>query len=545
MNWKSGLLFSLLFLALCCPSEGALAASKSVSMVIPAGSTSYTILYKRYLTDCLKFTKAGRTYVFGGRILKKNRFQRLNASRLKVLKAQRKLVSDPKAKKALSKKIKGLLLDQRQVDLLCLNATPGSNSSSSSSTSSTSSASSTSSLSSSTSSSAETGQVAQPAFNPNGGNFSGSVDVQISCATSGASIRYTVDGSVPSESNGTLIASGESIHLTSTTMLSALAYKDGMVNSDPASATFTVAPTGMSVIPAGEFQMGDPWVVEGDSNESPRHAVSLDQFFMDSYEVTNQQYADALNWALGQGGLIAVNSGVVYQAGTGTSYPYFNTTTNSAFSGITWDGSAFGVVSGKENHPVILVSWYGAVAYANWRSGMQGKPLNYDLSTWDCNWGSGYRLPTEAEWERAARGGAADHRFPWSDTNNIDHTRANYYSSGNPYYDVGTAGYDPAFSSGDMPYTSPVGYFPANDYGLYDMAGNAWEWCNDWYDGTYYSSSPSSNPRGPDTGTADTRVLRGGSWSSMALNQRCAYRSNGLPNYRAISNGFRLAISAE
>ena len=168
------------------------------------------------------------------------------------------------------------------------------------------------------------------------------------------------------------------------------------------------APTGMVLIPAGEFLMGDSFYPrEGNSDELPRHAVTVDAFFMDKNLVTNQQYADALNWANAQGNLITVTSGRVYKYNSGTSYPYCDTTTSYTYSQITWSGSTFGVVSGKGNYPMERVSWYGSVAYANWRSGMQTKPPCYDLSTWNCNFGSGYRLPTEAEWEKAARGGAS------------------------------------------------------------------------------------------------------------------------------------------
>ena len=216
-------------------------------------------------------------------------------------------------------------------------------------------------------------------------------------------------------------------------------------------------PPGMALIPAGEFQMGDSFK-EGISNELPRHAVYVDAFYMDRTEVTNQQYADGLNWAYKQGNLITVISGVVYQYDSGTSYPYCHTAAGSPHDRtdhrITWDGSTFGVVAGKEAHPMVCVSWYGSVAYANWRSGMQGKPLCYDLSTWSCNFGSGYRLPTEAEWEKAARGGTAGHRFPWADDPNdsIQHARANYKNSSSFSYDNGpTLRLHPTFSTGQPP----------------------------------------------------------------------------------------------
>ena len=300
----------------------------------------------------------------------------------------------------------------------------------------------------------------------------------------------------------------------------------------------------MAIIPAGEFQMGDTFA-EGASTERPVHAIYVDAFFVDRTEVTNQQYVDALNWANNEGNLITMTAGVVYKHDSGTSYPYCHTTTSSPYSRITWNGSTFGVVSGMGNHPVVRVSWYGAVAYANWRSAIKGKPLGYDLSTWSCNFNSGYRLPTEAEWEKAARGGAAGHRFPWSDSDFIQHDRANYYISADnpgPYDNSPTHGYHPSFSV--YPHTNPVEYFAANGYGLYGMAGNALEWCNDWHDDSYYSTSPYSNPHGPTSGS--DRVCRGGGWSGVAYSCRVANRNHLPPSYFQVSDsGFRLALDAE
>ncbi|MFH0981740.1 MAG: SUMF1/EgtB/PvdO family nonheme iron enzyme [Planctomycetota bacterium] len=327
-------------------------------------------------------------------------------------------------------------------------------------------------------------------------------------------------------------------------------------------------PPNMVLVPAGEFQMGDTFS-EGNPREFPVHAVYVDAFYMDTYEVTNQQYAAGLNWAWAQGGLIEVSSGVVYQAGSGTSYPYCDTINSSSYSPITWNGSTFGVVSGKENHPMVQVSWYGAVAYANWRSAMQTRPLSYNLSTWECNFSvNGYRLPTEAEWEKAGRGGTPGHRFPWSDHDTIQHTRANYYSSSFDSYDTSlTRNSHPLWGVGAYVWTSPVGFFTgalqyqadwgwpgtptsyqtangANGYGLYDMAGNVSEWCNDWYSSTYYGSSPYDNPHGPTSGTY--RVLRGGSWGTSANGCRVANRNYSPPDYRYdYGGGFRLALDSE
>ena len=314
------------------------------------------------------------------------------------------------------------------------------------------------------------------------------------------------------------------------------------------------APSGMAMIPAGEFLMGDSFS-EGISEERPVHAVYIDTFYIDSCEVTNQQYADALNWGLGQGNLITVTGGVVYKYNSGTSCTYCSTTSAPTgnphygeWARITWNGTTFGVTTGKENHPMVMMTWHGSAAYANWRSAMQGRPPCYDLSTWTCNFGSGYRLPTEAEWEKAARGGKAGRRFPWSDTDTIEHARANYYSTTSYAYDTSpTRGFHPTFNTGVYPYTSPVGYFAANGYGLYDMAGNVWEWCNDWYSGTYYSTTPYPhvNPHGPTSGSY--RVLRGGGWrASGPWDCRCVCRYAGEPGYyRFNDGGFRLALDSE
>jgi formylglycine-generating enzyme required for sulfatase activity len=181
-------------------------------------------------------------------------------------------------------------------------------------------------------------------------------------------------------------------------------------------------PADMVNIPSGMFEMGDSFG-EGYSDEHPVHTVMLSPFYMSKCEITNGQYCEYLNSAL-ELGLITVDpSGVVYQAGFGTSYPYCDTHTSIPYSQIEFsinDGFFVRIKNGRSmaNDPMVRVSWYGAVAYCNWRSQQEVREPCYGLNDplWPCDFSkNGYRLPTEAQWEYAARAGLWGGRFPWGD----------------------------------------------------------------------------------------------------------------------------------
>ena len=307
-------------------------------------------------------------------------------------------------------------------------------------------------------------------------------------------------------------------------------------------------PNEFAFIVSGTFNMGD----HHDSlpNALPVHSVTLDSFYMCKYEITNQQYCDYLNSAIPA--QLKVDSGVVYDVDdSSNTYPYCETSTvASSESQINYSAGVFSVnikdgTTDMSNHP-IEVSWYGAVTHCNWRSQQEGLESCYDTNdpNWPCDFTkNGFRLPTEAEWEYAARGGENNpyYRYPWGDT--INGSMANYGASGDPY------------ETGASPLMTPVGYYDgnqiptgtdmANGYGLYDMIGNAWEWCNDWYGPGYYSTSPANNPTGPTSDLNGYRILRGSGWFNNT-NTYCktAFRGSGRPGFRYDFGGFRLVVFA-
>ncbi len=281
--------------------------------------------------------------------------------------------------------------------------------------------------------------------------------------------------------------------------------------------TTNPAPVGMAFIPAGSFTMGAS--LDYDSAAIPLHSVYVSAFYMDKYEVTKSLWDSVYQWA--------------------TNYGY------------SFDFSDSG--QGKAtNHPAQMMTWYDAVKWCNARSEKEGRvPAYYtdaglttryrtgqvDVQTNWVNWGTGYRLPTEAEWEKAARGGMSGKRFPWGDT--ISQTQANYYGQTSYSYDLGPNGYNSIGSvGGTSPATSPTGSFAANGYGLCDMAGNVWEWCWDSYG--VYTSSSQTDPRGP--ASFGSRVYRGGGWGHVAYYCRTANRNGDSPDGRFDYLGFRSVL---
>lgn len=234
------------------------------------------------------------------------------------------------------------------------------------------------------------------------------------------------------------------------------------------------APLGTTFIPGGDYQRGRThklpddglkWWPELLTDDRPVRKITVDPFYIDTYEVTTTEYAR-------------------FVAATKRKPPY------------NWGHPS--PPAGKENHPVSGVSWFDAEAYCRW---------------------AGKRLPAEAEWERAARGLPEGQKYPWGERNPTKKD----------------ARYDTVEGPG------PVGQFPPNLFGLYDIAGNVWEWCSDWYEREYYATAPEKNPQGPETGAY--KVIRGGSWSDVAKYLTTAHRSWARPAEETPTVGIRCAAS--
>ena len=352
-------------------------------------------------------------------------------------------------------------------------------------------------IESSTASASYSFKVGTPTFSPGGGTYYPAQNLTLTCSTLGATIHYTTDGSEPSSSS-TIYSSP--IYVSSNTTLKAKAFKDGWPASSTSSATYTIEllPMEMVLVPGGTFTMGRT-AGSGDSDELPTHSVTLSSFYIGKYEVTQAEYAN----------LMQPGSSWTQNYGLGDDYPAY------------------------------YISWYAALKYCNLRSMAEGFTAVYSISgstdpanwgavptssnsTWDavtCNWNAnGYRLPTEAEWEYAARGATNTPDYLYSGSDDINEVA---------WYDGNSGGN-----------THPVGTKAPNGIGTYDMSGNLWEWCWDRYDSSYYYNSPQDNPKGPTSGSY--RLLRGGGWLYDATYCRVAYRSYDYPYGSDLDNGFRL-----
>ena len=235
----------------------------------------------------------------------------------------------------------------------------------------------------------------------------------------------------------------------------------------------------MVLIPEWEFFMGNPEGDDAHYDENPSHKVYLDAFWIDCYEISNRLYKKFVD-------------------DTGHQMPYVDTDWAKPYN---WENDSY--PPERDDYPVVLVSWEDATAYAKW---------------------AGKRLPTEAEWEKAARSGLVKNQYPWG--NKIDDLHANYFTS--------------ITTKNEM---KPVGTMLPSLYGIYDIAGNVWEWCADWYGKTYYKTSPYKNPQGPEEGRY--RVFRGGAWISRAESLRCSERARNVPTHRSYIIGFRCAKSVK
>jgi formylglycine-generating enzyme required for sulfatase activity len=353
------------------------------------------------------------------------------------------------------------------------------------------------------------GELVAPKLEIVGGNLN--FTVQPSVAGRSYQLQYAdkLHGGTWQDLGGVVIGDGNNLVITTPQIAGVPRRFYRLALDTPAGV-----PEGFSFIPAGAFTMGR---TSGDTDSNaPPVTVNVSAFFIAKHETTKALWDEVQVWG-------AANGYMDLRSGMGKA----------------------------ANHPVQSINWFDVVKWCNARSEKEGLTPVYSVggevmkagqtapaANWSAN---GYRLPTEAEWEKAARGGQSGLRFPWG--NSISHSQANYHAVSSISYDSSGSvnNYHPSYRAGDFPYTSPVGSFAANGYGLYDIPGNVWEWCWDWYGGSDYVNG-ATNPRGAASGT--NRVVRGSSWNGHAISCRSAYRSSYAPAGPFVNIGFRLALSS-
>ncbi|MBU1613593.1 SUMF1/EgtB/PvdO family nonheme iron enzyme [Patescibacteria group bacterium] len=282
------------------------------------------------------------------------------------------------------------------------------------------------------------------------------------------------------------------------------------------SATDTNNLPEMVFIKGGAFRMGSN---DGQDHEKPVHTVTVSDFWMGKYEVTVAEFEKFVSETGYQ--TDADGERITNSIKGGGSYLWTGSTWEKK-AGVNWRCDAQGNTrrSGELNHPVIHVSWNDAVAYCDWLSRTTGQK---------------YRLATEAEWEYAARSGGKNYKYSWGNFG-PEGKRGGNIADESLKRVFGSSGILDGYNDGYV-YTAPVGFYDPNELGLYDMTGNVWEWCADWYDGKYYNKSPEHNPTGPSSG--EYPVLRGGSWYEDPVYVSCASRGGSLPDARNNGYGFR------
>lgn len=337
--------------------------------------------------------------------------------------------------------------------------------------------------------------VSPPVFSHPEGTYNSIQTISITCATADAIIRYTTDGTAPNESSALYTTA---LILSATTVLGARAYKENCIPSSTVYASYNidlVPPLEMILVPSGTVTMGDTRGEGYNDDQYPTHTINMSSFYLSKYELLQSQYAAVVG-----------------------SIP----------------DDSYGV---GDYYPVYGLSWYEAIRFCNLLSLRDGYTPVYSISgttnpavwgdvptinspTWNavvCDWNAnGYRLPSEAEWEYAARGATMTPDY--------------IYSGASSYGTVAWCMANPVNAAHEVGQKAP------NGLGFYDMSGNTYEWCWDWYGN--YPGAPQHNPHGPTIGSY--RIMRGGAWSSPFFNCSVFYRSKSNPHLVPQGLGLRL-----